>query len=517
MNKKDKKDKKDIKDNIKSNDDRSLKNGTITAISALLAAIIVALSLTLVGLLPASVRKIDLSGKRVTELSDEAKDYIDRIDTDVSIYLVSEVGNEDTVIMSFLERVSERSDSITLSTADPVLEPTLITKYSDTSLEDNSLIITSEKRSKVIGCYDLYTFSVTDESAGKELGVYRYEDFYTLLQNYSAYFTAGYYSYTQEFDGENVLLSAIDYVTTDTLPTAYALSGHGEAAIEGGLLSALSLDNVDMKSLILTSDSKNLLADAGCIIINSPTSDISENELAILREYISSKGSIILTTSPDAVQFKNLMSLTADFGLSGKCGYVYEENAENYFGYKDMLLPDCASASAYLNLGSYAAALVTAHPIIISDEELSGISYVTLFKTSQSSRFKSSEDSEDLEDDSENENTEDPSGSYTLGVVASDANSSLVWISSSYFTQSSVNSYVNGGNNIFFVAVCEKLCGKIRSLSIESKAMVEDSLVINSAQAIFWSGILVGIIPLGVILIGVFVTLRRRKRGSRGA
>lgn len=504
--------KKDKKDNIKSSDDRSLKNGTITAISAFLAAIIFALSLTLVGLLPASVRKIDLSGKKVTELSNEAKDYIDRIDTGVSIYLVSEVGNEDTVIMSFLERVSERSDSITLSTADPVLEPTLITKYSDTSLEDNSLIITSEKRSKVIGCYDLYTFSVTDESEGKELGVYRYEDFYTLLQNYSAYFTAGYYSYTQEFDGENVLLSAIDYVTTDTLPTAYALSGHGEAAIEGGLLSALSLDNVDMKSLILTSDSKNLLEKAGCVIINSPTSDISENELAILREYISSKGSIILTTSPDAVQFKNLMSLTADFGLSGKCGYVYEENAENYFGYKDMLLPDCASASAYLNLGSYAAALVTAHPIIISDEELSGISYVTLFKTSESSRFKSSEDSEDTSD---NENTEDPSGSYTLGVVASDANSSLVWISSSYFTQSSVNSYVNGGNNIFFVAVCEKLCGKIRSLSIESKAMVEDSLVINSAQAIFWSGIFVGIIPLGVILIGVFVTLRRRKRGSR--
>lgn len=484
---------------------RLLKNGAITAISALLAMIIVALSLALVGLLPTSVRKIDLSGKKVTELSDDANGYIDRIDTDVTIYLVSEVGKEDTVIKSFLERINERSDSITLQFVDPVLEPSLITKYSDKSLEDNSLIVTSDKRSKVIGCYDLYTFSVTDESEGKELGVYRYEDFFTLLQTYSAYFTSGYYSYTQEFDGENVLLSAIDYVTTDTLPTAYALSGHGEAAIEGGLLSALSLDNVDLKSLILTPDSKDLLMVAGCVIINSPTSDISELELSILREYMSDKGSIILTTSPYAAKFENLMSLTADYGLYGKCGYVYEEDAENYFGYKDMLLPDCASASAYLNLGSYAASLVTAHPIIISDEEPSGISYVTLFKTSESSRFSA-------QDDANNESAEDPSGSYTLGVVASDASSSLVWISSSYFTESSVNSYVNGGNNIFFVAICERLCGKLRSLSIESKAMVEDSLVINSAQAIFWSGIFVGVIPLSVILIGVFVTLRRKRR-----
>lgn len=499
------------KDKIEQVTGRSLKNGTITAISALLAMIIVALSLALVGLLPTSVRKIDLSGKRVTELSDDANGYIDRIDTDVSIYLVSEVGKEDTVIKSFLERIDERSDCITLQTVDPVLEPSLITKYSDASLEDNSLIVTSSKRSKVIGCYDLYTFSVTDESERKELGVYRYEDFYTLLQTYSAYFTAGYYSYTQEFDGENVLLSAIDYVTTDALPTAYALSGHGEAAIEGGLLSALSLDNVDLKSLILTSDSKDLLSGAGCVIINSPTSDISENELTILREYMSGKGSIIITTSPDAVKFENLMSLTADFGLYGKCGYVYEEDAENYFGYKDMLLPDCASASAYLDLGSYAASLVTAHPIIISDEEPSGISYVTLFKTSESSQFSASEDEEDSSDD---EDTEDPVGSYTLGVVASDANSSLVWISSSYFTESSVNSYVNGGNNIFFVAICEKLCGKLRSLSIESKAMVEDSLVINSAQAIFWSGIFVVVIPLCTVLIGVFVTLRRKRRGA---
>lgn len=484
----------------------TVKNGSVTAVSAILAVILLALIVGLVGLLPVSIRKLDLSGKKVTNLSDEAKDYIKKIDTDIEVCLISETGNEDTVIKSFLERIDEASDKITLSGVDPVLDPTFTTKYSDTELDDNSVIVISDRRAKVIGSYDLYTFTVTDESQNEVLGVYRYEEFYTLLTNYSAYFTAGYYSYTQSFDGENILLSAIDYVTSDSLPTALALSGHGESEISAALLSSLSLDNVETKSLILTSDSEKELSGAGCVIINSPTTDISTSELSMLKSYLSQGGSVILTTSADATKLENLMALAADYGLIGKSGYVYEEDAENYFGYKDMILPNATSASSYLDLGSYAAALVSAHPIVISEDSSGGVSYVKLFTSSDTSKFHSSDD-----EGADDEEVEDASGSYTLGIVASTDNSKFIWISSPYFTDSSVNSYVNGGNNVFFVALCEKLCGKLRSLSIESKAMVEDSLVINQAGAIFWTGILVVVIPCTVIFIGIFVSVRRKR------
>lgn len=484
----------------------TIKNGSLTAVSAILAVLALALIVGLVGLLPVSIRKLDLSGKKVTNLSDEAKEFIKKLDTHIEVCLVSEIGNEDTVIKSFLERIDEASDRIVLSSVDPVLDPTFTAKYSDSELEDNSVIVISDRRAKVIGSYDLYTFTVTDESQGEALGVYRYEEFYTLLQNYSAYFTAGYYSYTQSFDGENILLSAIDYVTSDTLPTALALSGHGEGEISAALLSSLSLDNVETKSLILTSDSEKELSGAGCVIINSPTTDISTSELSMLRGYLSNGGSVILTTSSDATKLENLMALAADYGLIGKSGYVYEEDAENYFGYKDMILPDTSSASSYLGLGSYAAALVSAHPIVISEDGFGGVSYVKLFTSSDTSKFHSGDN-----EGADSEEVEDASGSYTLGIVASTDNSKLIWISSPYFTDSSVNSYVNGGNNVFFVALCEKLCGKLRSLSIESKAMVEDSLVINQAQAIFWTGIFVAVIPCTIVLIGIFVTIKRKR------
>lgn len=481
-----------------------LKSGIITAACALLAATVCVLIYTLSGLLPVSIRKIDLSQHKTTELSDDAISFIGEISDNIDIYLISETGKEDTVITSFIERVTEASDKIKLDTVDPAVQPSFVSKYSDTDLDDNSLIVVSKKRSKIIECYDMYTFIVYDQSEN-ELGEYRYEDFYTMLQNYSSYFSAGYYTYTQQFDGENTLLSAIDYVTSDVLPTAYALTGHGEQSISEGLISSLSIDNIDCKSLILTSNMEEITDTFGIIIINSPSSDISSAELSLLNDYLDGGGSIILLTSADAVEFTNLMSLTERYGLIGTNGYIYEENAENYMGYNDIILPSCASASAYLNLGLYSAALVSAHPITIAEENEVNASYVTLFATSDSAHFKEATDN-DIE-----QNDDDSVGQYTVGVVATTSKSSLVWISSSYFIESSVNSYVNGNNYIYFVSLCEKLCGKTKSLSIESKAMVEDSLVLNQAQAIFWTGILVVIIPIGIILIGVFVTVKRRK------
>lgn len=482
-----------------------LKSGIITAACALLAASICVLVYTLSGLLPVSVRKIDLSRHKTTELSDEALNFIDGISDNIEIYLISETGKEDTLITSFIERVTEASDKIKLDTVDPAVQPSFVSKYSDTDLDDNSLIVVSKKRSKIIECYDLYTFTVYDES-DNELGEYRYEDFYTMLQNYSSYFSAGYYTYTQQFDGENTLLSAIDYVTSDVLPTVYALTGHGEQSISEGLISSLSIDNIDCETLILTGNMEEITDKSRCIIINSPSSDISSSELSLLNNYLDGGGNIILLTSAEAVEFTNLMSLTERYGLVGTNGYVYEENAENYFGYSDIILPNCASASAYLNLGLYSAALVSAHPITISEEENEvNASYVTLFTTSDTARFKESNDNDTVQNDN------DSVGQYTVGVVATTSKSSFIWISSSYFIESSVNSYVNGNNYIYFVSLCEKLCGKTKSLSIESKAMVEDSLVLNQAQAIFWTGILVVIIPVAVIIIGVFVTVKRRK------
>ncbi len=83
---------------------------------------------------------------------------------------------------------------------DPVQNPYFSKQYTETALNDNSVIVVGDKRSLALDYSKIY---VTTSSI-----------------DYSTY------NYTPEtnFDGENAFTSALDYVTSDTLPTAYLLT-----------------------------------------------------------------------------------------------------------------------------------------------------------------------------------------------------------------------------------------------------------------------------------------------------
>lgn len=488
-----------------------IRLGTLSLLTATLAIVLAVLIYLLIGLLPVSIRKSDLTTKKVTELSNVSKDYLTSVEEEITVRLVAVAGQEDPTLMSFLERVDECSDRLNVLTVDPAVHPGVIANYSNTDLPDNSLIVSSDKRYKVLMNYDLYLFSVYDEQNQTSLGEYTYSDFYTLLTNYSAYFTAGLYSYEQLFSGENAIVSAVDYVTSDSLPTVYTLGSHGEYALPDGLLSALSMDNIEVKELTLGA-SASVPGDADCILIHAPATDLSDRELELLSDYLEKGGNLMLITDYRAVKLENLSSLLSNYGLSGSYGYLYESSADSYLSYEDLILANSDSAGSYLGLGSYAAAFVDAHPIYFPEdsEEIPDrpIAYVSLFQTSESGKLH-------LLTEGETEggtDSTDGTGCYNMGVLATTDSSHIVWISSSYFLSSEINSTVAGGNYVYFVALLEKICNKPDSLSIASKAMVEDSLIINTAQAIFWTVILVVLVPIAVLTVGITVSLKRRHR-----
>lgn len=497
--------------------EHQIRLGTLSLLTATLAIVLAVLVYLLVGLLPSSVRKSDLTTKKVTELSDVSKDYLRSVEDEITVRLVAVAGQEDPTLSSFLERVSECSDRLHVETVDPAVHPGIIAHYSDTDLPDNSLIVSSDKRFKILMNYDLYEFSVYDEQNQTSLGEYAYSDFYTLLTNYSAYFTAGLYSYEQLFAGENAIVSAVDYVTSDTLPTVYTLGSHGEYALPDGLLSALSMDNIEVKELTLGA-SASVPGDADCILIHAPSTDLSDRELELLSDYLKNGGNLMLITDYRATRLENLCSLLAEYGLSGSYGYLYESNADSYLSYEDLILAQTDSAKSYLGLDSYAAAFVDAHPIFYPEDsdEIPDrpISYVSLFRTSDSGRLHLLTDEESNGDTEGSTDATDGVGCYNMGVLAAANSSHIVWISSSYFLNSEINSTVAGGNYVYFTALLEKLCNKSDSLSIASKSMVEDSLVINTAQAVFWTVILVALVPILILAVGIAVNLKRRHRSS---
>ncbi len=132
---------------------------------------------------------------------------------------------------------------------DPVLNPSFASSYTDEDLASNSVIVVSDKRSKVIPYSDLYESSVN-------------------YQTYSMETTA--------FDGEGQVTSAIAYVTTEDLPILYTLTGHEENDLDSSMQSAIEKENIEVQELNLLT-AGTVPEDASCL-----RKDFSDDETSAI-------------------------------------------------------------------------------------------------------------------------------------------------------------------------------------------------------------------------------------------
>ena len=127
---------------------------------------------------------------------------------------------------------------------------------SSRSVANNSLVVESGDKSRYIGYDNIYQVDT------------------------GSYYTTG--SVSQSFDGEGQITSAIDYVVSTDLPQVYLLSGHGEAEPSQTLSDELQRSNYETVSDFSLLNVDSIPEDCDLLLINAPTSDISDEELTML-------------------------------------------------------------------------------------------------------------------------------------------------------------------------------------------------------------------------------------------
>lgn len=154
--------------------------------------------------LPTKYTQIDVSSEKLYTIGSQTEVVVKNLESEVNIYYICQSGQEDDTLKKMLERYDDLSDKITVEEKDPVLYPNFTSQYTSDKVVDNSLIVVSGEKSKVIS----------------------FDTIYESEMNYStyAYDTTG-------FDGEGQLTSAISYVTSDNLPILYTLEGHSEVEL----------------------------------------------------------------------------------------------------------------------------------------------------------------------------------------------------------------------------------------------------------------------------------------------
>ncbi|WP_297234542.1 GldG family protein [uncultured Flavonifractor sp.] len=459
--------------------------GYSLAAAAIVIAIAVALNL-MVGALPASWTKVDLTDTGLYSLSSQTEQLVAGLEEDVTVYWIVQDGSQDSTMEQLLERYKSLSKHLDVVEKDPVVYPSFAQQYTDATLYNNSLIVVCGDRSRYISYYDIY---VTD---------------------YSSYYTNG--TTSTQFAGESELTSAIDYVTNEDLPTVYTLTGHGESDLPSELSQGAEDENLLLEELSLV-NGEAVPEDADAIILYSPQRDISSDEKDALLTYLQGGGKLLLVTDYTDTDMPNLAELMEYYGTALMDGIVLEGDSDHHMrGYNYYLLPDINSHDITQPLmDGYYILMPVAQGITVSDELRDGLTVTQLLTTSDSAYAKADGYNITTFDKEEG----DTDGPFALGVAITEevegGQTGIVWLTTSYMFDSDNNMRVAGANNDLFLNALDWMCQRESAISIRAKDLSTEYLTVPSSTASTWSLILVAVVPLAFLAGGAVVTIRRRR------
>lgn len=495
---------------------RSTRIGTFTFITgAVLLAVILAVNL-LVGALPNKITKLEIAKDSTTRINQTTKEFVKGIKDDVTIYWLCENGEEDGQLSVFLSRYTDLNDHIRVQVIDTLKEPTFAERYTQEKLPEYSFIIVSDKRSEVVNANEMteYELDVWSELNGKRT-LLSYSELENIYRQYGQYLTdATAYAY---FRGESALNTALDYVTVDSIPHAYLLTGHGDTALPGTLSAMLKAYGMEPESVNLQT-AGSVPADASCVILFAPSTDISQAEAAALETYFAEGGSVLLVTDPQIIaKCPRVAALGESFGLTAQEGMVADSLAANTAGnsaYDLVPNPSKNQYVSYLLSGyNYTARMPYAHAIGVSAVPPAGTTPVPMLSTSSAARRMSLSGGTPL---CESTTLHVAAASDRLVTRADGSTKAghMIWFGSTEAFSDTALEQTSMGNGFYFLFSVMYMSESFRSVhtvdSVDMNGYVMSGL--TTLSTFVWIAVLVVIIPLALLVTGIVIWVRRRRR-----
>lgn len=318
----------------------SSKGRSIKVIVAVLVSAVVLLNVA-VGLIPDRYRRIDLTSADSYTLSDSTVNYLRGLDEKITLYVISADGS-DVKYEYLLKRIDGASKNIDIkwvssedakALTDPLGVTEAVTPY--------FVVAESDKRSMFAPYSELIAYRTDNSELMSFLGVnemsaYEYEYYKQMLAQYAqtdSEYAESYasmlelllYEVEMYFTGEAYISKVIEYVTVESIPTRYVLTGHGETPFsetELGyyVLGEMGLDHKELD----TAANSAIPDDAVSILVIHPKYDITKDEADMFLDYLNGGGQMTFFTAEENLAMPNLMSVINAYGLSSTGGAVSE-------------------------------------------------------------------------------------------------------------------------------------------------------------------------------------------------
>lgn len=450
-------------------------------VTVVVLAILVVINI-LASVLPPAATKLDISASKLYSITSNTKTVVNALDKDVTIYWIVQADKENTILENLLSKYDSLSEHIKVVKKNPDAFPTFAEKYTKEKVKNNSLVVECGDRSRYIGFDDIYIKDV---------------NYNTYTQSYS-------------FDGEGAVTSAIDYAVSEKLPKVYLLEGHGEKELPAFFVSQMEKDNVERESISLINQD-GVPADADCVLIHAPSTDISEKEEEMLSKYLSGGGKLMVLAGPAKTGIlKNLYRLLEPYGVSAEEGLVVEGDRDHFaFQMPYIMLPDLSESPVTEPLIREKYRVIV--PLALglrTDAARPGAATVLLNSSAQAFIKKAGYDLSSYEKE---EGDQDGPFAFAVSAEAKDGGK-MIWISSSGFLDEQINAYSSGANLNFTMNAIASLLGEREAVAIRSKSLNYNYLTINETTASMMKTVMIGILPLLFVVLGIIAVAERSKR-----
>ena len=494
------------------------KDSYSAAMSVVVIAIVVVLNM-IVGQIPSKYTEFDISTGKLYTIGNETKKVLKNLDEDITIHYIVQSGNEDSTIEKLLNQYKDNSSKIKIEKIDPVTSPNYTSQFTDDKVSENSLIVSSAKRNKVIDYSSMYESEI----------------------DYSTY-----QSKTTGFDGEGQLTSAIDYVLSDELPVVYYVTGHNEVTLPDAVKNRIEKANLELKELNLLTAGE-VPSDAAGLLLDSPETDYSKEEAQAIITYLQNGGKTLILTDYTGKEHTNYDSILAEYGIEVTDGIVVETNSNMYVQRPYYIVPTISASEITTDMtgGSTNVLLSGCQGFKVSENARDTLDISTVLSPSEGAFVKTdpqnmtsydkedgdvdgpfsvavtvSEDvsgtsDEDSDSSGADEATTETDNAATEAATSDETKTTqLVAIASSAILDSSMNSMVSDGNYTLYMNAMKWLVdtGDSNRVSIASKSVAVDYLTVTTGDAAAIALFVCILLPICCLVCGGMICHRRKKR-----
>lgn len=474
--------------------------------------------------------QLDMTANKDYSLSKDNLEYIRKINNDVTITVAM---SEDDYTNGQYSSVLQNSLNIYDTSGGKYFSQTvkLLHKYE----KENSRIKVrfvdpqtpafSEFASKYSGQYSYGSMIVESNFTNKKgdqqsrYKILQTNDVYVCEadSNYGAY---GYTNITGS-DVESAVTSALMYVTAEQIDKALLVTGYG--CSDGGYLATmLRRNNYDIEELDSLA-SGEIADDVSLIVMDEPTKDLLPDEVKKLDTFLHNDNkcgkSLVYVASSAQPQLPNLEGLLDEWGIAFEQGTVYEtdENLRSPLAATYMVLYDAGSGfmEQYKDYNYLASSI---KPMTLKFDYQGSYQTLAVVKSSDTTTIMPYGRDVDWTPDNHSAKrsfTSLATSSYLADTSLGDKSprSTIIALATpELFNENYLTTSGYANHDAVMLSINDAVGRVEPDISIKSKVINSAVFNVSETQAKVVKYVVTGVIPIGILLVGIIVVIRRKRR-----